>query len=631
MKYCCRLLVSLGILQGGDSVIAAQEREATPAVVNPPIASPLRATIRLHGAWDFAVDPNKVGDEQRWFSPDAPLPGKTTIQAPGCWEAQGVGGPGDSKSATPERSLRPLSGSYVGAAWYRRELTAPDAWAGKQIWLKIGGVNAQGWFWVNGAYVGHNESYCGAYKYNVTDLVKPGQRMVVVAKVRNDVPSGKGLMNWIHRFGGLYRDVEIEATPAASIDDAYVVGDVNKRTAAVHVILRNVGTAPKAGDWRVNVAVCTLDGVEAGRAGREVALADNGVKEIVLQAPLDPFRPWSPDQPNLYKASITLTADGKPVDGWIERFGVRKWEVRGNAFYLNNHRFFVRGFGDDFIYPLTLSSPASREFHRKHLETAKQYGFVYVRHHTHCETPEFFDVADELGLMIQPELPYYGATASAGDPKFFRPQQDLRELYTHYRRYVSFSTYCTGNEGYMGSPVDRELYRLAKQLDPTRLMQHQDGGNNQPGNSDFDTGPHIPWRAWPSVVLLGLDPSGKARQSGCHAALLRPRVPEFGHRRRPAAGSEIHRGGAAAGDRRGVQTGTATQRPVVGLGDRLSGCGLSVEETLPEARAGTSPARSGLRRLHLLDDRRCRQPLGPRTARSILATQEDHAGGIPAL
>ena len=233
------------------------------------------------------------------------------------------------------------------------------------------------------------------------------------------------------------------------------------------------------------------------------------MKEIVLQVPLDPFRPWSPDQPNLYKASITLTVDGKPVDGWIERFGVRKWEVRGGDFYLNNHRFFVRGFGDDYIYPLTLSSPALREFHRKHLEIAKRYGFVYVRHHSHCEVPEFFDAADEVGLMIQPELPYYGNIPSAIDPTFFRPKQDLLELYTHYRRYVSFSTYCTGNEGYMGSPLDRELYRLGKQLDPTRLMQHQDGGNNVPGNSDFDTAIDIPWTPGQALSFWGRTQVGK--------------------------------------------------------------------------------------------------------------------------
>ena len=214
----------------------------------------------------------------------------------------------------------------------------------------------------------------------------------------------------------------------------------------------------------------------------------------MLDTALDPFRAWSPEQPNLYQAEVVLKADDKPVDGWIERFGVRKWEVRGGDFFLNNKRYFVRGYGDDFIYPLTLISPPSRAAHREHLQKAKSYGFGYVRHHTHCEIPEFYEAADELGIMIQPELPYYGGAASAADASFFRPKADLAELYRHYRRYVSLATYCTGNEGHIDAPLDVELYQLRKQLDPTRLMLHQDGGANTLENSDFGTGPVVPWQ-----------------------------------------------------------------------------------------------------------------------------------------
>ncbi len=404
----------LGISLSGAVAAGAQEREATPAVVNPAIASRFRATIRLGGTWEFAVDPGKVGDGQKWFRPDVPLPGRATIEVPGCWEAQGVGGPGKSRPVTPERSIRSLRGSYVGTAWYRRTVAVPADWSGKQVWLKIGGVHAQGWFWVNGAYLGRNACYCGAYKYNVTDLVKPGEKAVIVAKVANDVPSGKGLMGWIARFGGLYRDVEIEATPAVSLDDAYVVGDLDRKTATVHVALRCTGPPAAAGQRQVEVAVSTLDGVPAGRDAAKVPFGGGEIEELSLEVPLDPFQSWSPEQPRLYTAEIVLKAEGKPVDGWVERFGVRKWEVRGSDFYLNNRKYFIRGFGDDCIYPLTLCPPASRGVHRQHLALAKQYGFVYVRHHTHCEVPEFFEAADELGVMVQPELPYYGPAPSAG-------------------------------------------------------------------------------------------------------------------------------------------------------------------------------------------------------------------------
>src|ERR1035441_6484981 len=140
-------LACLSLLSAG-----AQEREATPAVVNPVLRSPLRPTLSLDGAWEFVTDPAGVGEEQQCFKPDHGLPDKISITVPGCWEAQGVGGLGNSTSVAPERSIRPLRGSYVGTAWYRKETTVPKEWAGKELWLKIGGVDAQGWFWVNGTY-----------------------------------------------------------------------------------------------------------------------------------------------------------------------------------------------------------------------------------------------------------------------------------------------------------------------------------------------------------------------------------------------------------------------------------------------------------------------------------------------
>jgi len=482
----------------------AGEREATPAVVNPALSSSLRETISMDGKWDFATDPDNKGDKEQWYLPGKELPGKVSIEVPACWEAQGIGGPGKSTPSTGERVVVQLKGSYVGTAWYKKEVAIPEDWAGRQIWLKIGGINAQGWLWVNGTYVSHVENYSGTYKYNITDLVTPGDKVVVAAKVRNDVTSGKGLFSWVTRFGGPYRSIELDATPDVFIDNAYVEGNFDRKSAAVHVKLRSLRSPLQtAAAYEVEATVSTLGGKKAGKAAHEISLKGRQVKDVAIEVALDPFAPWSPANPHLYKAEIALKLNGKKIDGWVERFGVRKWEVRGADFYLNDKKFFARGYGDDYIYPLTICSPADREVHKKNLQAAKDFGFVYVRHHTHCEVPEFFEAADEIGMMVQPELPYYSDHPSARDKdkKWFRPKEDLAELITHYRRYVSLSTYCTGNEGYMGEPLDKEIYQLAKKLDPTRLMVHQDGGRgNNAENSDYWTIPHEPDRNRPTIV-----------------------------------------------------------------------------------------------------------------------------------
>ncbi len=479
-------------------------RKALPAVVNPVVRSSLNEVISLRGKWEFVTQGVAPSRHPYWRAFYAkPWPGSRTIQVPGCWEAQGVGesGPSVTWDCKWDHGPRMMRNVYMGEAWYRKTIDIPAAWQSKRVWLKVGGVRSQGWFWVNEKPVAWVDNYCGTYKYDITDLVQGRTQAVVVAAVNNKIPSRKGQMVSSHQFGGLYRDVEIEATPDMRIDDAWVRGDFDKQTAEVHATVAYATIAGKLKSPVLRVKIKSVDvshrdteGVEkTAGTGKEAVIfgGERQAVDVTVCMPLKPFNAWSPETPNLYMAELMLCDGDTPIHGWTERFGVRKIEVRGDRFFLNNKPFFARGFGDDFVYPLTVVSPASKEEHLKHLKIARAAGFNYVRLHTHCELPEYFEAADEVGIMIQPELPYYGDYPT--EAFTFDPMRDLTELYHHYRRYVSFTTYCTGNEGLLGKPLDKEIYKLAKQLDPDRLMIHQDGNCNNAENSDFRNGPVNVW------------------------------------------------------------------------------------------------------------------------------------------
>lgn len=514
-------------------------REASPAVVNPAIRSALRATLNLDGPWDFAIDPKLCGESQQWYLPDKPLPGARKLQVPGCWEAQGVGEAGLS-SANNKHIYEPvnvkLRAAYRGAAWYKKQVAIPSDWAGKQLWLKLGGVNAQGWVWVNGQYVAQDWAYCGSWKYNVTDLVVPGQAATVAVLARNDVPSRRGEANCMRLYGGIQRSVEFEATPAVLVDNAYVEPLLDQGTAKVHVTLRNTAaTAAGGGAYVVQVSVSAIpDGQSAGQGRANVSFAKGPVTELTVDVPLDPCRPWSPESPQLYKAEVVLEQSGRPVDGWVERFGMKKYEVRGGDLYLNNVRYYLRGYGDDYVYPVTVCSPASRSAHAEKMRIAKQYGFNYVRHHTHCEIPEYYEAADEVGIMVQPELPYYGCfgpqrpySHMSGAP--LMAKDDLQELVAHYRRYTSLAMHVGGNEGYCPTPLDKELFHLAKRLDPSRPWMNLDGGRNSRENSEVNCYGYgcnfapLADNTWPHIkheyLSLGIneDPRLESKFTGAYA------------------------------------------------------------------------------------------------------------------
>ena len=165
-------------------------RPALPAVVHSVEVSPLQTIIALRGEWDFVTDPSLMGRHRMGKGPDWNEPdwsGVRKVMVPGCWEAQGIGNPGMSRPWSPsfDSIPRPLNHVYMGTARYQRSADIPKDWDGKRIWLKVGGVRTEAWFWVNQQRVAHVNTYCGAYKYDITDFVTPGEPAEIVATVCN--------------------------------------------------------------------------------------------------------------------------------------------------------------------------------------------------------------------------------------------------------------------------------------------------------------------------------------------------------------------------------------------------------------------------------------------------------------
>ena len=476
-------------------------REGSLAVVNPVIRSQYQTAISLAGDWEFCTDPDSVGVKEGWMCPGATWPSPIAMPVPANWESHGVGEPGMS---TPwncfwDKCPRPLRHIYIGSAWYRKIIAVPAGWEGRRVWLKIGGVRAQGWFWVNGAPVARSFTYCGTFKYDITDLVKPGEPAVIAAQIRNDVPSRMGLVSISHVWGGFSRDVELESTPPTFLSNVECFGNFDAKNVDIRLQFEHPPSKSSGKNIEnidVEVRIRPFEPLHAGAdsatATERFTVKLDDIGPTVFTRAMTPavFKAWSPETPHLYVAEVTLYdhKGNTPRHGWTERFGIKKMEVRGDRFYLNGKPYFLRGYGDDYMYPLTFISPPDRDAHRKNLRIAREAGFNYVRHHTHCEIPEFYDAADELGIMVQPELPYCPKNGIHTTESFdFDPKRDLNELIDHRRRYVSLTTYCMGNEGHLGTPLDNELKALAHERDPGRLVMHNDGGINTPENSDFIT------------------------------------------------------------------------------------------------------------------------------------------------
>jgi beta-galactosidase/beta-glucuronidase len=137
---------------------------------------------------------------------------------------------------------------------------------------------------------------------------------------------------------------------------------------------------------------------------------------------------------------------------------VRTITADGYKLMLNGQRVFLAGYGDDAVYPLTISPPRDKQSYADRLKFAHEHGFNFVRHHSHVLPPEYFQAADEWGLMISPELPcVYGGYFAAANAT----AQDLylaswASYIASYRNHPSIFDWALCNEMYMGASFKKE-------------------------------------------------------------------------------------------------------------------------------------------------------------------------------
>ena len=166
----CLTLPCIGEIEGGfigDETWGCRKKH--PAVVNSVCQTPSEDVISLRGDWQFLARTDqrtrRNSHDIPFFLDVAPWNTARTIRVPGCWEAQGVGEPGEGEpwSFRLDCSQKSLRHVLFGEGWYRKKVKVPEAWRSKRVWIKIGGLNARGWIWVNRHQVAHVANYCGTY------------------------------------------------------------------------------------------------------------------------------------------------------------------------------------------------------------------------------------------------------------------------------------------------------------------------------------------------------------------------------------------------------------------------------------------------------------------------------------
>ena len=439
-----------------------------------------RQTVSLDGQWNFATDPQNVGEAQKWYAPGVnlppmPLPGYAPaadgkIKVPGIWDAQGYGAETDK-----------LRHNFVGKGWYKREVDPPRLPEGRRAFLRITGAHRYAKVWLDEHYLGENIGYLSAFEYDITERLAAGRKVAVTIQVdsrqRWDVDGLYGAGDLADYFeaqwGGLWGHVSIEVRPDIWLEDLFIQPQASPPACTARAVVRGRGRRATA----LRLEVRDLKGTPVAEQIQPLAEPLRAGAPLDVSAAIPQARPWTPDEPNLYVASLSVLDGQEVVDRVESRFGLRRIEIRGPYFHLNGKRLFLRGYGDDHIYPKEMARSADKEMYAARLRLIKSYGFNFVRHHSTIMPPEYYEACDELGMLVSAEFPiaYQSFYEKAGKAALETHKRQWDAAIRQLRNHPSIFDWCMGNEFWDGLPLAGDFAAIARGLDPTRPFVDTDG------------------------------------------------------------------------------------------------------------------------------------------------------------
>ncbi len=427
-----------------------------------PQSNPFRQCVGLPEFWDFRFDPDGQGEDAGWgegFGSGRP------IAVPASWNDQFA-------------SWR----DYLGPAWYQTRFDLPWGWENRRVRVRFGSVNYLADVWLNGVKLGQHEGGHLPFEFDVTPHLKPEGNLLVV-RVEGElapdrVPPGNVPTDSLDAFTahspyppasfdffpfcGIHRPVLLYATPHGGLDDLTVVTEIKGSNGLVRV-RADCSSPSEAGE---SSARFVLRG-----HGAEVAVEGAASDEAVLSVPDAAL--WSPDAPNLYDLAVELMDADSIMDRYTLPIGIRTFAVDGDALLLNGKPVKLLGFGRHEDFPVTGRGLVLAVV-VKDYALMKWVGANSFRTTHYPYSEQMMDLADRLGFLVIDETPAVGL--------FFREEglerrlalcrQYVQEMIARDKNHPSVVMWSLANEPHSARPEAkgffRELYDLAKSLDPTR-------------------------------------------------------------------------------------------------------------------------------------------------------------------
>ena len=428
--------------------------------------------IDLSGAWGFAYDDTAIGLDENWQQHRDAYTRTIQVPFPPESPASGISDPG----------FHPI-------VWYRRTFQKPRLANGRRLLLHCGAIDYASQVWVNGQLVATHEGGNTPFSADITSVLNTNVEQTIVIRAEDapmDLTQPRGKQDWeehphdiwYNRTTGIWQPVWLEPVSATYITEIRWTPDLDRGVLGVVIKLQRRDTTPI--HLRIKLflhGTLLCDDVlfaQGSEIQRQIAFDQAGMinRESLL---------WSPRNPNLIDAELTILDGDSVIDEVKSYAGLRSVGVEGGRFMLNGRPYYLRMALEQGYWPEThLAAPDVASL-RKEVELTKQLGFNGVRIHQKVEDPRYLYWCDRLGLLVWGEMANAYVFSPTAVERFTREWLSVvKRDYSH----PCIVTWVPLNESW-GVPnaahniaqrsYIQALYHLTKALDTTRPVIGNDG------------------------------------------------------------------------------------------------------------------------------------------------------------
>ncbi len=428
--------------------------------------------IDLCGEWQFAYDDADDGLREGWVNRTEVFDRTIVVPFPPESPASGIG------ITAPHSVL-----------WYRRTFTVDESDLGGRLLLHFGAVDYRAEVWVNGHSVVRHEGGHTPFTADITNVLTTGEQVLVVRAEdwfdEKGQPRGKQSWDrqpeaiWYKRTSGIWQTVWLEPVPATYISQVRWTPDLDRGRLNVQISVWPRTSRPLLLQLRLRLGEEILADdtvmVEGAEVIREIALADD-VPPAGRNRHL-----WTPGDPNLIDADLTLLDGEAVIDQVTSYAGFRSAKVAKGRFLLNGRPYFLRLVLSQGFWPQSHLAPPDEDALQREVRAIKMMGFNGVRVHQKIEDPRFLYWCDRLGLLVWTEMPSaYSFSPSAVERLTREWLEVLRRDHSHpcVVTWVPFNEswgvpslpYSAEQQAYV-----RAIFHLTHAVDGTRPVLANDG------------------------------------------------------------------------------------------------------------------------------------------------------------